>query len=118
MPTSFSILNNEPDIRAFSIGQTIFAEGDTGDYLYYIIEGQVEIRRNDKILKTLLKGEIFGELALLDASPRSATALAKQAVKAAAVNQKRFLQMIAGTPFFAVQVMQLMADRLRHSNES
>src|SRR5262245_13406230 len=117
MPT-FSVLNNEPDRRTYSAGETIFAEGEKGDFLYYIIEGSVDISRKGRILNTLGEGDIFGEMALLDESPRSATAVAKEDVKAAAVDQKRFLQMVAGTPFFAVQVMQLMAERLRRSNES
>lgn len=115
---NFSILNNEPDVRTYQDGETIFAEGDRGDFLYYIVEGEVEIGRKGKSLNMLGKGEIFGEMALLDESPRSATATAKGEVKAAAINQKRFLQMVAGTPFFAVQVRQLMAARLRQRNES
>lgn len=115
---SFSILNNEPEIRTFSAGQMIFAEGESGDFLYYLIEGEVEISRAGKRLNTLEGGELFGEMALLDDSPRSATAIAKGTVRAAAINQKRFLQLIIGTPFFAVQVMQLMAARLRARNES
>jgi CRP/FNR family transcriptional regulator, cyclic AMP receptor protein len=116
--TTFPVLTNEPNRMTFQAGATIFAEGEKGDNMYYIVAGQVNIRRRDKVLNTLGSGEIFGEMALLDDSPRSATAVAADQVTVAAVNQKRFLQMIAGTPFFAVQVMQVIAERLRHSNES
>ena len=114
----FDLLRNEPDQHEFTAGQTIFMEGDPGEYLYALMEGEVEIRKGEKVLATLGPGEIFGEMALLDNSPRSASAVAKSDCKIVRVGQARFLQMVTGTPFFAIQVMQVLAERVRRNSES
>ena len=78
----------------------------------------MEIRKGDKVLALLGEGEIFGEMAILDNSPRSASAIAQTDCKVVRVNQDRFLKLLIGTPFFAVEVMQVMAERLRRNIES
>jgi CRP/FNR family cyclic AMP-dependent transcriptional regulator len=103
---------------SFAAGQTVFSAEDKGPamHMYVIIEGQVEIRIDSKILELLGPGEIFGEMALIDDGPRSAAAVATKDSRVAAVNRRRFEFMVQETPFFALAVMQILADRLRRTD--
>ncbi|MBC8012488.1 MAG: cyclic nucleotide-binding domain-containing protein [Methyloceanibacter sp.] len=96
-------------------GDVIFSEGDKGDKMYVIRTGEVEVERNGKIVETLAAGGIFGEMALIDGSPRAATARAKTSCEVAPITEKSFLFLVHETPFFAIAVMRALADRLRRS---
>jgi len=78
-----------------------------------ILEGQVDIQASGKVLETIHSGGIFGELALVDNEPRSAEAVAKTDCKLVPINKKRFGFLVTETPFFALEVMKVMANRLR-----
>jgi len=93
--------------------QNIFERGDPGDVMYVILEGEVAISVQGKIIDTLGEGEIFGEMALIDDSPRSATATATKQSKLVPVDKVRFTIAIQHNPYFALQVMSIMAERLR-----
>jgi CRP-like cAMP-binding protein len=97
----------------FKPGETIFSEGDRGDQMYVIRKGEVEIERDGKIVETLSAGGIFGEMALIDRSPRAASARAKTACELAPITEKAFVFMVHETPFFALTVMRTLAERLR-----
>ncbi len=97
----------------FAAGDVIFAEGDKGDKMYVVRSGEVEIERDGKVVEILSSGGIFGEMALIDGSPRAATARAKTACEVAPVTEKSFLFLVHETPFFAIAVMRVLADRLR-----
>jgi CRP-like cAMP-binding protein len=101
--------------KSFEPGETIFAEGDRGEEMYVIRSGEVEVERNGKIVETLSSGGIFGEMALIDGSPRAATARAKTACEVASITEKVFLFLVHETPYFAIAVMRVLADRLRRS---
>lgn len=96
-------------------GEIIFSAGDKGDKMYVIRTGEVEIERGGKIVETLSAGGIFGEMALIDGSPRAATARAKTACEVAPITEKSFLFLVHETPYFAIAVMRTLADRLRRS---
>jgi CRP-like cAMP-binding protein len=68
------------------------------------------------VLETLPQFSIFGEMALIDNAPRSATAIAASDVKLVSVSEKQFLFLISNTPYFALNVMRTMAQRLRAAN--
>jgi len=103
-------------VREFKAGETIFNEGDPAQELFIIQSGQVEIRLGNRLLGTLADNNIFGEMALIDASPRSATAVAATDVKLVPVGEKQFLFLVSRTPHFALNVMRVLAQRLRTSN--
>ena len=107
---------SETNPKVCEAGEAIFREFDMGSEMYVVLEGQVEITIGDKVVETLGPGEPFGEMALIDQAPRVATALAKTPVKLAVITEKRFLFMVAQTPHFALQIMKVMADRLRKMN--
>ena len=99
--------------RFFEPGEVIFKEGDEGKEMFAVIEGEVDIVHMEKVLFSIGPGGIFGEMALIDNSPRSATARARSRCKLVPVDEKRFTYMVQETPFFALQVMRDMANRLR-----
>ena len=84
-----------------------------GVAMYVILEGRVELRFNGQVFETLGEGGVLGEMALIDQSPRVATAVALTECTLARVSERRFLYMVRETPYFALQIMRLMAERLR-----
>ena len=104
------------DLEGFSTGQHIFTAGQPGDTMYVVKEGEVEVVVNGKVVDTLGPGGILGEMALIDKQPRSATAVAKTDCKLVSVNEQRFQRLVQQTPHFAIQVMRVMAQRLRQMN--
>jgi CRP/FNR family cyclic AMP-dependent transcriptional regulator len=100
----------------FSAGETVFEQGDTGTAMYVVAEGEVEILSWPVVLETARPGSVIGEMALIDHAPRSATAVAKTNCKLVAVDHRRFEFLVQQTPYFALEVMQLMAERLRTAN--
>jgi CRP/FNR family cyclic AMP-dependent transcriptional regulator len=115
MPT-FPILRHEPDTRSFKQGETIFREGDPADCMFAVIEGAVEIHLRGAVVERIAPVGVFGEMALLDRQPRSATAVAAADCTIAAIDEKRFLRLVEGTPRFALQIMQLIVERLRRQS--
>ncbi|MEZ5828568.1 MAG: cyclic nucleotide-binding domain-containing protein [Hyphomicrobiales bacterium] len=101
--------------KAFAPGEVVFAEGDKGDFMYVVRSGELEIVRDGVVAETLGPGGIFGEMALIDGSPRSATVRAKTDCEVAPINEKSFVFLVHETPYFAVAVMRTLADRLRRS---
>jgi CRP/FNR family transcriptional regulator, cyclic AMP receptor protein len=115
----FSLLLG-PDVptRDYAAGQTIFREGDKGGELFVVKRGRVEIRSGNRMLETLGENEIFGEMALIDDSPRSATAIAATDATVAPITEKQYLFLVRHTPFFALKVMRVLAQRLRSQNKA
>ena len=110
------LFRNEPDIVVFAAGDLIFSTGDSADAMYVVIDGDVDIRLNDVSIDVAHSGEIVGEMALIDQNPRSASVVALTATRLARINRRRFLYLIQNTPTFALDVMTVMAARLRRTN--
>jgi CRP-like cAMP-binding protein len=100
---------------AFVSGQILFREGESGDALYIVAEGQVDIQANGQLLETLGPGDILGEMALIDDQPRMATAIARTDCLLTRVSRAHFLTLVQRNPRFALQVMRIMAHRLRRA---
>lgn len=118
MSITFDLFHHETDLRTFAANEVIFHQGAPGDVLFAVLEGQVEIRREGKTIAVVTPGQIFGEMAVIDQKPRSAQAVAATACKLAAVPPIRFMRMVQINPFFAVQVMQNLCEKLRGNQES
>ena len=101
----------------FAPGEVIFREGDKADKMYVVLSGEVEVRRQGTVIDMLAQGATFGEMALIDGSPRSATVVAKTSSEVAAINEKTFVLLVDEMPYFALSTMRNLVDRLRRMNE-
>jgi CRP/FNR family cyclic AMP-dependent transcriptional regulator len=116
---SFSVLTgNNMEARASKAGSAIFREGDEAHELFVIKSGQVRIQMGNRTLNELAADSIFGEMALIDGEPRSATAIAMTDVELVPVSEKQFLFLVSQTPYFALKVMRVLAQRLRATNKT
>lgn len=97
----------------FAEAQDIFAEGQSSDRMYYIVEGEVGLSRNRKTLDIIKAGEIFGELAVITEQPRTASALARKVCRLRTLDPRQFQQALQATPEFALMLMNIMNNRLR-----
>jgi CRP-like cAMP-binding protein len=111
--TVTGLFKNAQDIVTIAAGGIIFEEGDPGSEMYGIVDGEVELRTSDRIVATLGVDDVFGEMAVVDASPRMATAVATTDTVLAVIDKRRFLFLVHETPTFALQVMSTMANRFR-----
>lgn len=105
-------------IRAYQPGQTIFSVGDPGEYMAVLLTGSIEIRKVGKILSIVEPGSIFGEMGLIDRQPRIADAIALASSRVAEIREGQFMALMEKTPFFAIEIMRLLTDRMRHQAET
>lgn len=101
------------DVVEFPRGTEIFKELAPADYMYVLLDGEVEITLRGEPLGAELAGGVIGEMAMINDSSRSATAVALTAVKAARINRDQFRSIISENPDFALHLMQVIANRLR-----
>jgi CRP-like cAMP-binding protein len=111
---TIEILQNHSHAQFFKSGEVIFSAGDKGTVMYGIIEGQVEMLVNGKVVEIINKGDIFGQGALIHEDHlRSSTAKAKTDCEIAIVDREHFLFAVQETPLFAIEVMRSYSDRFR-----
>ena len=110
------MFRNDSGVRSVAAGQPVFFAGDPGELMYVLLEGEAEVRVGDEVVETAGPGAIFGEMALVDHSPRSATVIARSECRVAPIDVERFNSLIQKTPDFARHVMKIMADRIRSMN--
>ena len=111
--TKFTIFRNEERVDSYLAGHIIFAEGQPGDCMYAVLDGAIEIVRNGRVLNTLESGGVFGEMALIDQLPRSASAVAKTDCRVALISEHRFTVRVSHNPHFALEMMRLLSERVR-----
>ncbi len=113
------IFRNEPEILTFAPGEFLFRQGDEAvHHMFAILEGEVEIDRGERVVAKLGPGELGGEMALIDARPRSASARALTTVRVAVVSEKRFLFLVQQHPGFSLSMLRMLTQRLRANLES
>lgn len=108
-------------VRDFAPGAVIFREGESGKEMYIVVDGKVEITKSTsgsaaKTLATLGRGDIFGEMAVIDKKVRAATATAIGATKVLVLNEALFDAMLTHNADFARKIVKLLSERLRHTN--
>jgi CRP/FNR family transcriptional regulator, cyclic AMP receptor protein len=110
------LFRQETDTLELAPGDFLFQEGDTGEKMYVLLEGGIEIFLGDFILETAEQDMVIGEMALIDDGPRTANAVAKTACRLAEIDRRRFYFLVQQHPHFATHVMKTLADRLRDMN--
>ena len=111
----------EKCINEYDVGDVIFEEGSTGRELYVVLDGKIDIAKDSGATRTTIvtlgKGEFFGEMAVIDGSSRSATAIAAAPkTKVMRINHARFVYLVSQQPAFALMIMDALSKRLRASN--
>jgi CRP/FNR family cyclic AMP-dependent transcriptional regulator len=104
--------------RFYAKGDTIFREGEQADEFFVVVRGEAEIRSGNRRFETVGQNGIFGEMALIDDSARSATVVALTDVIVTPIKEQQFLFIVKHTPFFALRVMRVLANRLRRQNKA
>ena len=98
-------------------GTLIFEEGEPGDCMYIIFTGEIEIHKGKTTLAVLQAKEVFGELSLLDAETRSATATAKTDCFLFKIDQEPFYELSESRPEVALGFIKILCKRLRTLND-
>lgn len=94
-------------------GKSIMTAGETGLYMYVVLEGRVAVSVQGKVVERVGPGGVFGEMALIDQSPRAASAAAETSCTLLPVSRNDFLVLIRNKPAFGVALLKTLADRLR-----
>lgn len=111
------VFKDSEDLVEFPAGSVILAEGDAGNCMYVVMQGEVSVSVKDKLLATAKPGEIVGEMALINSDIRSATVTAETDCQLALIDQGSFESLLRHVPDFTIHVVNVLADRLRDAYE-
>lgn len=109
----FELFSNNPDYVLIPAGEALFEQGERGHLMYVLINGEADVVINSRPIERLQRGNIVGEMSMVSPEPHSASVVAKSDCQFVAINEQRFQYLTQQTPFFAMQVMRVMAERLR-----
>jgi CRP-like cAMP-binding protein len=116
---------SKPELRAIAkaaepisvkTGTTVCDEGEVGQTFYFIVSGKAAVIRNGRRVAELGQGEYFGELALLDRLPRSATVKAATDMELLVISQKDFNKLLVASPSLTRKLLVATASRLRNAD--
>ena len=115
--------NRELDFRVFAreacpvidiqAGTTVFQLGEPGTTMYVILSGRIDMVNGDRVIESLGAQEAFGMMSLIDALPRTATALVSEDAQLAVIDRKKYQFMLHELPSFAIFLIQTLANRVR-----
>ena len=105
--------SDEVEVKA---GRVLVDQGRPGHEFFLILEGEASVRRNNRKVAELTQGQYFGELALLDRGPRTATVVADTDMKVLVLGQREFLGVLDDVPGLAYKILRIMAGRLRDAD--
>ncbi len=97
----------------FAAGRDLCREGASGGEFFVILSGTADVRRQGRHLRELYPGDFFGEIALLDGGPRTATVTAKTAMRCLVLSRSQFQNVIRQNTTIAVTVLETLGERLR-----
>jgi CRP-like cAMP-binding protein len=103
---------------SYKAGDTIVEEGTMGVGFYMLVDGKVEVRKGNKVLATLTKGQYFGEMSLIDEQPRSADVVAVLPTKCFTISTWVFTALVKEHPELVLPMLKEFAKRLRVAQSS
>ncbi|KST62401.1 Crp/Fnr family transcriptional regulator [Mastigocoleus testarum] len=119
-PQTLEWLLNVATEHEYPAGRAVLMEDSWGNAVYFIVDGWVKVRRtaneNSRAVAILGKGDFFGEMAILDESPRSTDVIALSRVKLFSISRDRFIQILFKDSQLHHRMLQLMVRRLRQTN--
>ena len=115
--------NRELDFRVFAreacpvidvqAGTAVFHLGEPGATMYVVLSGRIDMVNGDRVIESLGAQEAFGMMSLIDALPRTATALVTEDAQLAVIDRKKYQFMLHELPSFAIFLIQTLANRVR-----
>jgi CRP/FNR family cyclic AMP-dependent transcriptional regulator len=115
--TAINLFKSSSDAIDVEPGHVLFREGELGDAMFVVLDGAVDVSCGGQVIETIGAGGIVGEMALIDTGPRSASATSATPSRLVRVDKQEFTYLVQEHPTFALQVMAVMAERLRRANE-
>jgi CRP/FNR family cyclic AMP-dependent transcriptional regulator len=115
-PNFLPLFARERNVVSLKAGEVLFRNGDQARCMYVVLSGALRIGDGNVVYEDISAGSIVGEMALIDHGPRSATVTATSDATLAEIDEKRFVFLVERTPHFALNVMRMMSQRLRHQN--
>jgi CRP/FNR family cyclic AMP-dependent transcriptional regulator len=105
-------------LQRFEPEQRIFTQEDEGAAMYVVRSGKVAIMSAGTVLEVIGPNGTFGEMALIEGAPRSATAIAREPTEVAVIDERAFLYLVQRNPAFALDLLRRLSKRLRRTTES
>lgn len=107
--------------RVYDDGEAIMHEGELGDCMYVVQQGEVEVTirsgGQELVLSVLEAGDVFGEMSLFTKRKRSATVRAKGKARVMTIDKRGFMKRVHQDPSLAFQILRKMSERIQHLNE-
>lgn len=116
-PAEIEAISQAMNEQAFEAGQIIVTQGTPGQAFYLILSGRVEIVRDGRSLGAFGPGDFFGEMALLDSAPRSATIRAIDPTACVMLSSWDFRSLVEKVPSIAIRLLEVLSRRLRVADE-
>ena len=95
-------------------GDVILKEGEESTDAYIILDGEIDVIKNNKVIATLQENSLFGEIGLVDQRPRTATCVAKTRCTLGTVTREHFTTLLKNRPKAVIPILRLVADRMRN----
>jgi CRP-like cAMP-binding protein len=105
--------SDEVEVKA---GRVLVEQGRPGHEFFLILDGEATVRRDNRKVASLTKGQYFGELSLLDRGPRTATVTADTDMRVLVLGQREFLGVLDDVPGLSYKILRIMAHRLREAD--
>lgn len=109
---------NDPAIKTVPAGVTLFKAGDPADFVYILIDGQANLLVGKTVVEVAVRGNLLGEVGLIDGKPRSATVVTRTQCQVLPIDAAQFHRLMRDLPEFSDYVMNAMAERMRRMNDN
>lgn len=108
----FKLFSDSEDARHLAAGDTLFASEDVADEIFFVVGGKIDLLVDGRLVESILPGTVLGEIAMLDNTIHAADAIAACASTVVPVSPEQFQYLVEQTPYFALDVMKSMAERI------